>query len=57
MIINPEECFSKKFTDVKLNYIHQNLVRAGIVINAEDYVYSSASNYAGKGGILDVELI
>jgi len=40
-----------------LNYIHENPVRAGIVNNAEDYVYSSASNYAGKGGILEVEFI
>ena len=30
-----------------LNYIHQNPVVAGIVFSAEDYVYSSASNYAG----------
>nr|WP_244545601.1 transposase [Algoriphagus locisalis] len=30
-----------------LNYIHQNPVVAGIVCSAEEYVYSSASNYAG----------
>ncbi len=30
-----------------LNYIHQNPVVAGIVFSAEDYVYSSASNYTG----------
>src|SRR5258706_6064197 len=54
---HPEECYSKAFTDSKLNYIHENPVRAGIVRNAEDYIYSSASNYAGKGGILDVEII
>jgi REP element-mobilizing transposase RayT len=53
---HPEECFTKEFTDVKLNFIHQNPVRAGIVGKAEDYIYSSASNYAGKGGILDVEI-
>lgn len=54
---HPEECFTKEFTESKLNYIHQNPVRAGIVNKAEDYIYSSASNYAGKGGILHVELI
>jgi hypothetical protein len=32
-------------------------VRAGIVRNAEDYIYSSALNYAGKGGILNVDFI
>lgn len=30
-----------------LNYIHQNPVVAGIVFSPEDYVYSSAVNYAG----------
>jgi putative transposase len=54
---HPEECFSKEFTDSKLNYIHQNPVRAGIVYNAEDYVYSSASNYAGRNGVLKIELL
>lgn len=54
---HPEECYSKEFTDCKLNYIHQNPVRAGWVNNPEDYVYSSASNYMGKGGIIDVELL
>jgi REP element-mobilizing transposase RayT len=42
----------------KLNYIHQNPVKAGIVKNAEDYLYSSATNYAGcKDNILDVIVI
>ncbi len=32
----------------KLEYIHNNPVRAGIVVEPEHYVYSSAANYAGK---------
>ena len=52
-----EECFTKQFTDTKINYIHQNPVRAGIVYAAEEYVYSSAANYMGRKGILDVEVI
>ena len=31
----------------KLNYIHNNPVRAGIVEKGEDYLYSSARDYAG----------
>ena len=31
----------------KLNYIHQNPVEAGIVLSSEEYLYSSAKNYAG----------
>ncbi len=54
---HPEYCYSEDFTFVKLNYTHQNPVRTGIVNNVEDYVYSSASNYAGKDGIIDVVLL
>ena len=54
---HPEECYSWDFTKTKLNYIHENPVRAGIVAKPEDYIYSSASNYIGKGGIIDVELL
>lgn len=41
----------------RLNYIHQNPVRAGWVAEAHEYLYSSASNYAGLGGLIDVELM
>ncbi len=41
----------------KLNYLHQNPVKAGICFAAEDYVYSSAPNYAGQGGIMEVDLL
>jgi len=41
----------------KLNYIHQNPVRAGICYRAEDYVYSSASFYAGLEAGLEVSLL
>lgn len=54
---HPEECFGNDFIQTKLDYIHQNPVRAGIVYNAENYIYSSAANYAGKPGVIKVELI
>ena len=54
---HPEECFTEDFTFIKLNYIHQNPVRAGIVLNAEEYIYSSASNYIRIKGILDIILL
>lgn len=37
--------------------IHNNPVRSGIVWKAEDYIYSSAINYTGRKGILDIDLI
>jgi REP element-mobilizing transposase RayT len=51
---HPEEIFSEKFLWTKLNYIHMNPVKAGIVRKASDYLYSSASNYVGDEGLLNV---
>jgi len=40
----------------KLDYIHHNPVKAGLVEKAEDYKYSSASNYTfGDHSVLHVE--
>jgi hypothetical protein len=41
----------------KLEYIHNNPVRAGIVELPEHYLYSSARNYAGIKGLLEVEIL
>lgn len=41
----------------KLNYIHQNPVRAELVEEPHHYLYSSARNYAGENGLLDVILV
>ena len=54
---HPIECFSYDFTKQKLNYIHNNPVAAGIVFNPEDYLYSSATDYAGRKGFLKVDLL
>jgi len=40
-----------------LNYIHNNPVEEGLVFKAEHYVYSSAIDYAGEKGLLDIVLI
>ena len=52
-----EIIYSNSFMDQKIKYIHENPVRAGIVERAEDYLYSSARNYAGLEGLIDVEEI
>ena len=49
-----KEVHTNHFFDEKLDYIHNNPVRAEIVENPEDYLYSSAQNYAGKPGLLKV---
>jgi putative transposase len=53
--LHPIELTSGKFIDQKINYIHQNPVEAWIVYRAEDYVLSSAAEYAGEHtGLLNV---
>lgn len=51
------ELTSNKFIDQKLEYIHNNPVIAEIVTNPEDYLYSSARDYIGEKGLLDIELL
>ncbi len=51
------EVYSPHVTWQKINYIHQNPVKAMIVERAEEYWFSSARNYLGKNGLLDVHCI
>jgi putative transposase len=37
--------YSLEIARIKINYIHNNPVRKGLVEKAEDYLYSSARNY------------
>ncbi len=53
----PIELWSNKVIDQKINYIHMNPVEEGLVFNPEGYVYSSAADYAGEKGLLDVIVI
>jgi len=40
----------------KLDYIHDNPVRAGYVERPEDYLYSSARDYAGNKGLIKLAM-
>ena len=52
----PESIYSLKFFNQKLNYIHENPVRAGWVEHPEDYIYSSAKTILlNKPGLLPIE--
>jgi hypothetical protein len=42
---HPELCYQLDFMWQKLEYIHNNPVKAGLVHKAEEYVYSSAADY------------
>jgi putative transposase len=41
----------------RLDYVHNNPVEASIVDEPEHYIFSSARDYAGEKGMLDVEFI
>ena len=54
---HPIQLFNAEITKQKLDYLHNNPVVAGFVNKAEEYVYSSAADYYGKGGLLDIRLL
>ncbi len=51
-----EIIYSPSFFSQKLEYIHQNPVREMIVEKPEDYLFSSARNYAGLDSLLSIVL-
>jgi len=51
------EIYTPKITSQKLYYLHNNPVTGGIVDEPEDYNYSSARNYCGKSGLIDVNIL
>ena len=53
---HPIELTSHRFIQQKIDYTHQNPVRAGLVYRPEDYLYSSAGWYANSAGPLEVEV-
>ena len=54
---HPIELESNEFLNQKLEYIHMNPVRACLVQNPEDYLYSSAGTYAEMPGLLEISKI
>ena len=54
---HPEEIHSDTFLKTKLNYIHENPVRAGLVTQPSHYLYSNASDYEGKKGLMEIDML
>ncbi len=54
---HPVELDTNKMLDQRLSYLHNNPVEQGIVFRAEDYCYSSAVDYCGEQGLLEIEKI
>jgi REP element-mobilizing transposase RayT len=54
---HPQTITTEDMLRQKLDYIHYNPVRIGVVDHPEDWCYSSARNYLGREGILEIDLL
>jgi putative transposase len=52
-----KEIHSAAFMDEKMKYIHNNPVKAEIVAHPEDYLYSSARDYCGEKGLVEIVFV
>jgi len=50
-----ELVFSDEMMREKLEYIHANPIKRGYVDKAEQWRYSSARNYAGEAGLIEID--
>lgn len=55
--LHPIELWSVDVIQQKLDYIHQNPVKARIVSEAQYYYWSSAIDYSGGKGLINTEFI
>jgi REP element-mobilizing transposase RayT len=55
--VHPQAITSEEMLRQKLDYIHHNPVRTGLVDCPEDWRYSSARNYLGREGVLKIDLV
>lgn len=54
---HPIELHSNELMSQKLEYIHNNPVKNGIVSKPEDYLHSSAIDYCGGKGLVKIKYI
>jgi putative transposase len=54
---HPIELYDNKIMEQKIDYIHNNPVKAGFVDEPEHYLYSSARDYSGGKGLLDIKFL
>ena len=54
---HPIELSSNNVIEQKLNYIHENPVKQGITNLAECYDWSSAVDYSGGKGLVEIEML
>jgi len=52
--MHPQLIENQEVLKQKINYIHQNPVKRGYIDQAEHWRYSSARNYIGQPGLIDI---
>ena len=53
----PIELWSIDVIEQKVHYIHENPIKAGFVLQADHWKYSSASDYIGVSGLVTMQLL
>jgi REP element-mobilizing transposase RayT len=53
----PIELWSRKVIEQKINYIHNNPVKAGFVMEPQHWRYSSAIDYCGGRGLVELDVL
>jgi REP-associated tyrosine transposase len=54
---HPQAITTEDMLRQKLDYIHYNPMRIGLVDRPEDWRYSSAQNYLGQAGVLEIDSV
>lgn len=52
---HPQQIISEAMLHQKIEYLHHNPVRAGLVARPEDWVYSSAGDFIGGKGVIELD--
>ena len=54
---HPQEILNEEILKQKIEYIHNNPLRRGLVERPEQWIYSSASNYILGTGLIDIDIL
>jgi len=54
---HPKQIVSEEMLRQKIEYIHHNPVRMGVVEKAEDWLYSSARNYLDLESVMEIDAL
>jgi putative transposase len=54
---HPQQFISEEMLQQKIDYLHHNPVRTGVVERPEDWVYSSARDYVGGRGLIELDAL